>query len=118
MIPNKAPPKKTQHKANALAGSVASVRAGRQILTHNLAPAKTNPTRKKSLLSACSQSQKVMKPNLCEGAFSVPQHACNGCQGKMRERHNNQNGVSFSKERAPFSQHVLNHRVPRKDEGA
>jgi hypothetical protein len=29
----------------------------------------------------------------------------------MRERHNNQNGVSFSKERAPFSQ-------PRKDDGA
>jgi hypothetical protein len=31
-----------------------------------------------------------------EGAFSAPQHACNGRQEKMRERHNNQNGVSFS----------------------
>jgi hypothetical protein len=35
----------------------------------------------------------------------------------MRERHNNQIGVSFAKERAPFSQHMLNHQAPRKDEG-
>ncbi len=50
MIPNKPPPqKKTQHKSNALAGSVASARVGRQILMRKLVPAKTNPTRKKSL---------------------------------------------------------------------
>ena len=84
MIPNKAPPKKTQHKANALAGSVASVRAGRQILTHNLAPAKTNPTRKKSLLSACSQSQKVMKPNISSGRGTKTQpHNTAPRQGRL-----------------------------------
>ncbi len=131
--PQQDPPQKTQHKTNALAGSVASAHAGRQILTRKLVPAKTNPTRKKSLCSACSQSQKVMKPNISsgraprhnhtmrrrgEGAFSAPQRACNGRQGKMRERHSNQNSVSFSKERAPFSQRVLNHRAPRKDKGA
>ena len=67
MIPNKTPPQKTQHKTNALAGSVASTRAGRQILMRKLAPAKTNHTRKKSLRSACLQSQKVMKPNISSG---------------------------------------------------
>jgi hypothetical protein len=34
---------------NALAGSVASARTGRQILTRKLVPAKMNPTRKKNL---------------------------------------------------------------------
>jgi hypothetical protein len=48
MIPNKTPPQKTQHKTNASAGSVASARAGKQILMRKLAPATTNPTRKKS----------------------------------------------------------------------
>jgi hypothetical protein len=52
---------------NALAGSVASTPAGRQILTRKLAPAKMNPTRKKNLHSACLQSQKVMKLNISSG---------------------------------------------------
>ena len=67
MIPNKTPPPKTQHKTNASVSAVASARAGRQILTRKLVPAKMNPTRKKSLCSACLQSQKVMKPNISSG---------------------------------------------------
>jgi hypothetical protein len=55
MIPNKTPSQKTQHKTNALAGSVASTHAGRQILMRKLAPAKTNPTKKKAFVKhACN----------------------------------------------------------------
>jgi hypothetical protein len=76
---------------------------------------------------------KVTKPNISSGQGTKTQpHNATPQQGrllsasartqwaprKMRERHNNQNGVYFSKERARFSQHVLNHWVPRKDEGA
>ncbi len=71
-------------------------------------------------LSVCSITGCQGKMRACDAvarAFSAPQRTCNGRQGKMRERHYNQIVVSFAKERAPFSQHMLNHRVPRKDEG-
>ncbi len=69
MIPNKTPPPKRLSTRQMLwpALSPARAHAGRQILTCKLAPAKTNPTRKKSLRSACLQSQKVMKPNISSG---------------------------------------------------
>ncbi len=83
MIPNKTPPQKTQHKTNALAGSVDRTHS-RQILTRELAPAKTNPTRKKSLCSACLQSQKVMKPNISSGRGAKTQpHNATPQQGRL-----------------------------------
>jgi hypothetical protein len=51
-----------------------------------------------------------------KGAFSAPQHACNGRQGKKKDT-TIKMVFSFSNKRAPFSHRMLNHRVPRKDEG-